>query len=260
MLLAVDIGNTQTAFGIFNDAGELVYTGRIATTSAKTPDELAILIHSLFARHSIETAAIDRVVIASVVPSLTSHWVELSRELPADDILLVDAQRCGGLEILLDNPAEAGADRLANAIGAIQRYGAPAIVVDFGTATNIDVIDGCSAYRGGVISPGLETSADALFSHAARLSAVDLDPPERVIGSSTRQAIQAGLMRGEAAKVDGLVSQVIEELGAVSTPTVIATGGLAQIMAPLCSSIAHIDSELTLCGLFEVARREESGI
>ncbi|MCL2491832.1 MAG: type III pantothenate kinase [Coriobacteriia bacterium] len=257
MLLAVDIGNTQTAFAIFDADETLVYTGRIATIAAQTPDELQVLITSLFTIHAIALERIDQVVIASVVPSLTEHWVTLAEAFGADDILVVDAASCGGLDILLDVPQEAGADRLANAVGAQARYGTPAIVVDFGTATNIDVIDGNGAYLGGVISPGLETSAEALFSQAARLSAVDLVAPEATIGTSTRSAVQSGLLLGEAAKVQGLVEKVCAELkqrGETKKPAVIATGGLVELLAPLCECIEHIDTDLTLYGLQRIAR------
>jgi len=255
MLLAVDVGNTQTAIGIF-DAGEtLIYTGRLTTSLGQTSDELEVVVQALFALHDIDVTHINQVIIASVVPSLTEHWKRLSAALGATDICIVDSENCGGLAILLDKPSEAGADRLANAIGAVARHGAPAIVVDFGTATNIDVVNESGAYCGGVISPGLDTSADALFSHAARLSAVDLIAPAQVIGTSTRKAVQSGLMLGEAAKVDGLVARTKRELDTTKNPTVIATGGLSETLAPLCDSIEVVDTELTLYGLAEIVRR-----
>jgi len=258
MLLAVDIGNTQTALGIFDGVQSPLYSGRIATNSAQTSDELHVLIHALFALNDIDAETIDHLIIASVVPALTDHWVELGQNLGITEVTVVNASNCGGLKIELDVPSEAGADRLANAVGARTRYGTPAIVVDFGTATNIDVISKEGTYLGGVISPGLETSAAALFSHAARLSAVDLIAPAHVIGTSTKTAVQSGLMYGEAAKVEGLVARVTEELarnGAGNPPVVIATGGLAETIAPLCSCVQHIDTELTLYGLWHIATK-----
>jgi type III pantothenate kinase len=257
MLLAVDIGNTQTAIGLFDEADSLVYTGRITTVAEATSDELRVLISSLFSIDDIEESTIDQVIVASVVPALTEHWVMLGNSLGAQQVMVVDAEQCAGLAIRLDEPSEAGADRLANAVGATVRYGAPAIVVDFGTATNIDVIGADGAYRGGVISPGLETSAAALFDHAARLSAVDLEAPDHVVGTSTKSAVQSGLLYGEAAKVDGLVMQIIAEIAdahADRLPVVIATGGLAPRLAPLCTTVQSIDADLTLYGLLSIAR------
>ena len=253
MLFAVDIGNTQTAIGMFNGTQTPVYSARIATNTAQTTDELHVLIRSLLDIHAIEVSAIDHLIISSVVPALTEQWTDLGSVLHIRRVTVVNAQQCGDLAIKLEVPSEAGADRLANAVGAKTRYGSPAIVVDFGTATNIDIIDADGAYRGGVISPGLETSASALFSHAARLCAVDLIAPKHVIGTSTKSAVQSGLMFGEVAKVDGLVTRVIHELG--DTPVVIATGGLAQTLAPMCSVVDHIDADLTLFGLYAIAQQ-----
>jgi type III pantothenate kinase len=261
MLLASDIGNTQTALGIFRESDTPVYASRIATSPSQTPDELRVLIHALFALYDIDFRALDHLIIGSVVPAQTENWIRLGEALGIGKITVVSSRECGGLDIDLDVPSEAGADRLANAIGAKTRYGAPSIVVDFGTATNIDVISAQGAYQGGVISPGLETSASALFSHAARLSAVDLIAPAHVIGTSTKSAVQSGLIYGEAAKVDGLVKAVIAELGVqehlgdhAERPVVIATGGLVEILAPLCSTIDHIDAELTLYGRWCIAQ------
>jgi type III pantothenate kinase len=158
-----------------------------------------------------------------------------------------------GLVIRYDNPHEVGADRIVNAVAAIEAYGAPVVVVDFGTATTLDVVDADGAYLGGAIAPGVETSAEALFSKAARLSKVDLEDPGRVIGRNTRESVQAGLLLGEAAMVDGLVRRVWAALG-VETP-VVATGGLAERMTPLCETIGHVDADLTLKGLLAVYRR-----
>ncbi len=151
------------------------------------------------------------------------------------------------MPIRYDNPHEVGADRIVNGVAAYESLGGPVVIVDFGTATTLDVISADGAYLGGAIAPGVETSAEALFSKAARLSKVDLEPPERVIGTNTRESVQSGLMLGEAAMVDGLVRRVWTELG-TETP-VVATGGLASRMAPLCETIGHVDADLTLTGL-----------
>ena len=252
MLLAVDIGNSQTVLGVFDEGGQPLFVRRIATNITQTADELGVLIRALFKSDLVTTDTLDCLIVASVVPPLTEHWIELGRALSIDDITVVSAQNCGELVINLDTPAEAGADRLANAVGAQMRYGTPAVVIDFGTATNIDVIDRSGAYCGGVISPGLETSAQALFSHAARLSAVDLVAPNAVIGTSTCSAVQSGLLFGEATKVEGLVQRIIAEME--DMPIVIATGGLAKTLAPLCSCIQHVDTTLTLFGLYHIAQ------
>jgi type III pantothenate kinase len=160
------------------------------------------------------------------------------------------------MKILYDNPHEVGADRIVNGVAAFARLGGPVIVVDFGTATTIDVIDGNGSYLGGAIAPGVETSAEALFTKAARLSKVDLEPPSAVIGTNTRMSVQAGLLLGEAAMVDGLVRRTWVELG-TETP-VIATGGLAERMSTLCDTITHVDPDLTLRGLLLIHQRNDA--
>lgn len=192
-------------------------------------------------------------IIASVVPHLTTAWERLSQDLAPSHVLTVGPGVRTGLNIALDNPHEVGADRIANAVGASEKYGSPVIVVDFGTATNIDVIDVHGVYRGGVISPGLETSAHALFSRAARLSAIDLEFPPKALGTNTKFAIQSGLMLGEIAKVEGLIRKIWAELGYETF--VVATGGLAELMGPHSELVQAVDVDLTLDGLRFIARR-----
>jgi type III pantothenate kinase len=182
-----------------------------------------------------------------VVPRLTSAWEDVAREACECELLVVGPGLKTGMPIRYDNPHEVGADRIANGVAAYARVGGAVIVVDFGTATNFDVVDASGAYLGGAIAPGVETSAEALFTKAARLSKVDLEPPAAVIGTNTRMSVQAGLMLGEAAMVDGLVRRTWTELG-TETP-VIATGGLAERMALLCDTITDVDTDLTLEGL-----------
>lgn len=158
-----------------------------------------------------------------------------------------------GMPIRYDDPREVGADRIVNGVAALDAFGAPVIVIDFGTATTLDVIDAEGSYLGGAIAPGVETSAEALFSRAARLAKVDLEPPSRVIGRTTRESVQAGLMLGEAAMVDGLVRRAWQEIG--QECPVVATGGLAERMSPLCETIGHVDMDLTLKGLLLVYER-----
>jgi type III pantothenate kinase len=246
MLLAVDVGNTQTVIGLF-DGNELAGHWRMSTDASLTADELRLRVSGLLALDSHDWGGIDAVILASVVPRLTLAWEELSRAAAGHDPMVVGPGLKTSMPIRYDNPHEVGADRVVNGVAAYQRVGGAVLVVDFGTATTIDVIAEDGGYLGGVIAPGVETSAEALFSKAARLSKVDLEPPARVIGTNTRSSVQSGLLLGEAAMIDGLVRKIWAELG-VTTP-VIATGGLASLMAPLCETVTAVDEDLTLRGL-----------
>jgi len=192
-------------------------------------------------------------VIASVVPALTLAYEEVAERATALPPMVIGPGIKTGIAIRYDNPHEVGADRIVNAVAAFEAYGGPAIVVDFGTATTLDVIAEDGAYLGGAIAPGVETSAEALFRRAARLASVDLEPPDRVIGRNTRESVQAGLLLGEAVMVDGLVRRAWGELGGPCE--VVATGGLAERMAELCETIGHVDADLTLRGLSLIYRR-----
>jgi type III pantothenate kinase len=246
MILAVDIGNTQTVLGLISSAG-LDGRWRVSTDASLTADEIRVKIGGLLSLDGRTWAEIERVVVSSVVPALTLAYEELASRATGVEPLVVGPGVKTGLAIAYDNPHEVGADRIVNAVAAIAAFGAPVIVVDFGTATTFDVVDESGAYLGGAIAAGVETSAEALFRRAARLSAVDLEPPARVIGRNTRESTQAGLLFGEAAMVDGLVRRMWIELGAECV--VVATGGLAERMAPLCETIREVDPDLTLKGL-----------
>lgn len=261
MLLAIDVGNTQTVIGVF-DGETIVHTWRIASNVTATADELRIVYATLLRVHGIDLTQIDRAILACVVPRLVTQYETLASSTGDIDLTIVTPTiNLGAMKICLDNPHEAGADRIANAVAARTCYPLPAIVVDFGTATNIDVIDAQGNYRGGVISPGLETSAQALFARAARLGAVDLEFPLKSLGTSTRSAVQSGLMFGEVAKVEGLVARIATELAQetspecqyTSTPTIIATGGLAETLAPCCACVTDTNPLLTLEGLRIIA-------
>lgn len=252
MLLAVDIGNTQTVLGLIED-GTIDSRWRMATDPTLTSDEIRVKIGGLLALDGHDRGEIAGVAIASVVPTLTAAYEELAERITGAHPLVIGPGVKTGLAIAYENPREVGADRIVNAVAAIEAYGAPVIVVDFGTATTLDVVDASGAYLGGAIAPGIETSAEALFRRAARLSAVDLEPPARVIGRSTRESIQAGLLFGEAARVDGLVRRTWAELG-YECP-VVATGGLAERISPLCETVTAVDVDLTLTGLALVWER-----
>jgi type III pantothenate kinase len=244
MLLAIDVGNTQTVLGLFREQ-ELLERWRISSDASMTADEVRLTTAGLLGLGGRSWDDVHEVVLASVVPRLTSAWGDVVGD--ERTLLTVGPGLKTGLVIRYDNPHEVGADRIVNAIAAVEYHGAPVIVVDFGTATTLDVISPAGEYLGGAIAPGVETSAEALFAKAARLSKVDLEPPASVIGTNTRASVQAGLVLGEAVMVDGLVRRVHGELGCEAT--VIATGGLAPRMAGICETVDHVDVDLTLKGL-----------
>ncbi len=252
MLLAVDVGNTQTVLGLFAEK-RLAGHWRISTNASLTADELRVKVAGLLALDGLSWDDVASVILASVVPRVTAAWEDLVAASCDCDIMEVGPGLKTGMPIKYDNPHEVGADRIVNGVAAYARVGGPVVIVDFGTATTIDVIDASGAYLGGAIAPGVETSAEALFTKAARLSKVDLEPPSAVIGTNTRMSVQAGLLLGEAAMVDGLVRRTWSELG-TETP-VIATGGLAERMATLCDTITEVDMDLTLTGLLMIFER-----
>ena len=247
MLLAIDVGNTQTVLGVY-ESDRLLVLWRIATNKADTADELRLKAQPLLTLEGIDPGAIDGCALASVVPSLTSAWVRAVKRMCGHDAIVCRADSAGSLfDPDYDNPSEIGADRVADAVAARALYGAPVVVVDFGTATNIEVVDREGRFVGGIIAPGLETSMAALFSHASKLPTIDLADPKSAIGRNTVHAMQSGIVYGEADRVDGFVRRIFAQLG-YEAP-VIATGGLASTMAPLCSTITGTRPDLTLEGL-----------
>ncbi len=252
MILAVDVGNTHTVLGLFSD-GVLDGHWRVSSNVSLTADELRVKVGALLDAAGHGWSHVEHVVISSVVPRLTAAYEELSLTATGTAPMVVGPGLKTGMPIRYDNPHEVGADRIVNGIAAFEALGGPVIVVDFGTATTIDVIDESGVYLGGAIAPGVETSAEALFAKAARLSKVDLEAPLRAIGRNTRESVQAGLLFGEAAMVDGLVRRVRAEIGAEAP--VVATGGLAPQMAPLCETVEHVDVDLTLKGLMLIYER-----
>ena len=255
MLLTVDIGNTQTAIGLF-DGGELCSRWSFTTRSTDTADEVHLNLAGQFSLSKHDLGEVEDVVIASVVPPLTGCWEEVARRVSGKDPIVVGPGIETGLAMHYDNPAEVGADRVADALGAIELEGAPVIVVDLGTATNIEVVDESGAFRGGIIAPGLGTSAQDLASHAARLPMVDLSFPAHVVGTNTNDAMRSGLMWGEVARIDGLVNFIFGELG--YRAPVIATGGYANVMAERSSVVTRHEPNLTLRGLRIIYERNTS--
>ncbi len=241
MLLAVDVGNTQTALCIFRDS-ELVDHWRLATERSSTADELGVLLAGL-----LDFDDVDGICLASTVPVLVREWEAFAAKWAHAPLLVVGPGAKTGIPIRYDDPRELGPDRIANSIAARERYGAPVIVVDFGTSTNFDVVSPDGEYVGGVLAPGVEVSMEALFSRAARLVKVDYSAPETVIGKTTVSALQSGLVYGFAGQVDGIVGRIRGELGVDARA--IATGGLADLVAPHSHTIERVDPFLTLEGL-----------
>lgn len=246
MLLTIDMGNTQTAVGLFRDE-ELALHWRLSTVRDRTADEYRLLLHGLFEQDGVDPERFEGAVISSVVPSATSALTEAVAGFVSGEILVVGPGVKTGMPILIDNPREVGADRVVNSVAARARYGTPVIVVDFGTSTNFDIVSENGEYLGGVIAPGLEVSMDALVGATAALRRVELKPPRSVIGKGTVEAIQAGLLYGHAGFVDSIVDRIRAELG----PDVkaVATGGLARTIVEHCRTVDLVDDFLTLDGL-----------
>lgn len=250
MLLAIDVGNTQTVIGLYgnDDAShELLDHWRIATNHERTSDEHALLFQEFlsFAGHDWQSD-IAGVAISSGVPMVTMELRRMCERYLKIEPLVLGAGVKTGMPVLYDNPREVGGDRIANAVGAYDLYGGPTIVVDFGTATTFDVISGAGEYLGGAIIPGIEISLDALFGRAAALRRVELVEPRSVVGKTTVESIQSGVIYGYSAMVDGMCDRIEEVTGEA---TVIATGGLADLISPVADSIEHTEPWLTLHGL-----------
>jgi type III pantothenate kinase len=241
MLLAVDVGNTQTVLGLFRD-GDLADHFRLATDRSRTGDELGVTLSAL-----LELEDVDGVCLSTTVPALQREWERVAERWLRAPLLVVGPGTRTGIAIRYDDPREVGPDRIVNAVAAAERYGAPCIVVDFGTSTNFDIVSPAGEYVGGVLAPGIEVSMDALFARAARLVKVDFAAPATVIGKTTVGGLQSGLVYGFAGQVDGIVARIREELG-VDAQTV-ATGGLADLIAPHARTLDRVDPFLTLEGL-----------
>ena len=258
MLLVLDVGNTNTVLGVFaktandDDLSPLRYehllaNWRVATIATQTVDEYGVLFRNLFAMEKIEVKGIGGIVISSVVPPLDSTLRQVCERYFHTKPLFIEPGVKTGMPVLYDNPAEVGADRIVNSVAAFEKFGGPCVVVDFGTATTFDCVSAKGEYQGGVISPGIGISADALFEKTARLPRVDIRKPVRVIGSTTVGSLQSGLYYGYLGLVDGILERLLDEMG--EEVTVIATGGLAGLIGTGSKYIKHVDDLLTLEGL-----------
>ena len=256
MLLVVDIGNTNTVLGI-TDGEKLVQRWRLVS-ERHTSDELAICLFNLLSIAGIRPAEVSGAALCSVVPPLDAHWEECIRRYLSVDCLKVTNRSDIGIPVLYENISEVGADRLVNAVAGIELFGSPLLVVDFGTAITVDAISPRGEYLGGAIAPGLVVSMEALFGKAAKLPKVSLDLPESVIGRNTRDSMQSGFLYGFAGMVDSLVERIRDELG--EEAKAIATGGQADIIAPISRSISAVEPWLTLEGLRLVYERDRGVI
>ena len=246
MLLAADVGNTQTVFAVYADA-RLVEHWRVATESERTADELAVLLGRLLELRELGFEDVDGAVLSSTVPTLVRAYEELAARHVEAPLLVLGPGTKTGVPVLYDDPREVGPDRVANSVAARELYGGPCIVVDFGTSTNFDAVSAAGEYVGGVLAPGIEISMEALFARAARLTKVDFVEPDGAIGKTTTAALQAGVVYGFAGQVDGIVRRMRAELG--SEAKVVATGGLADLIAPYSETISETNPLLTLEGL-----------
>ncbi|HLS20484.1 MAG TPA: type III pantothenate kinase [Bacillota bacterium] len=256
MIFVLDIGNTNTVLGVFKD-NELFHEWRIKTDRHKTEDEFAILVKSLFDLKNISFKDIKGIIISSVVPPIMFALEQMCRKYFAIEPLVIGREEVNSqLGMRYPNPREIGADRIVNAVGAIKSYGAPVIIVDFGTATTYCYVNEKEEYYGGIISPGIKISMEALYSKASKLPKIEIQRPETVIGHSTVEAMQSGVYYGYVGQVDGIIKRMKEQVG--NTAKVIATGGLAPLIAKGSETIDHVDQQLTLKGLYIIYKRNET--
>jgi type III pantothenate kinase len=257
MLLVVDVGNTQTHFGVFQEDGEAIAEHwRFATVRESTGDELAAALSNLLGLRGLAFSDVDSSIVSSTVPQLSEQWTHVADRYLGHQMLVVGPTIRTGMPIRIDNPHEVGADRLVNAVAAYDRVKDTCLVVDFGTAITYDAVSAAGEYLGGIITPGAEISIDALYDRAAKLPKVELAEPRSLIGKSTVDAIRSGIVYGFAGQVEGIVARLRDELG--QDTKAIATGGLAELLVPFIrETIDEVDDLLTLVGLRLIWRRNQ---
>jgi len=260
MLLAIDVGNTNIVLGVF-EGDHLAHSWRLATYRERTADELGMMVTQLFRHGGLQASQIDGMILASVVPPLTGMMLEMAVRYFGREPMVVEGTSRTGMPVRYEPPSDVGADRIVNGVAAFELYGrpagAPTIVVDFGTATTFDAISAAGEYLGGVICPGIQISADALFQHAARLPRVDVRKPAAVVGRTTVASMQSGLFFGYVDMVDGIVRRMRQELGGGGPVATVATGGMAGVIAKETGVIDAVNPDLTLIGLRMIWERNQ---
>jgi len=257
MLLVIDVGNSNTVVGLYRD-DELLAHWRIVTTHYRTSDELRVLLMMLLQQDNVNPADINGCCISSVVPQFNMALTDVVRQSFGIEALMVEPGIKTGIQLHIENPKELGADRLVNAVAAVDEHDGPLIIIDFGTATTLDYVTENAEYKGGIIFPGIQLSADALFEHCAKLPRVEISTPKSIIGRNTVDHIRGGLTYGSADMVDGLVKRIVDEAGV--SCTVVATGGLAPIIAEAAQSIDIVDPLLTMKGLRVIYTRNTKDV
>lgn len=254
MILTIDIGNTNIVFGC-SDKNKILFIERIATRSTSTDTEYAILFKNVLELHSIDSSDIEGGIISSVVPSATNLVKRAVKKLADIDILVVGPGVKNGLKILMDNPAQLGSDLVVDAVAGIAEYPVPLIICDFGTATTISAISSKKEYLGGVIMPGVKVSHDSLVGRTSQLPKISFEAPKHIIGKNTIECMKSGLLAATASSIDGMIERIEDELG--EKATVIATGGLASTIIPLCKRQIEIDDMLLLKGLMIIYNKNK---
>lgn len=256
MLLAVDIGNTNIVFGCVNDENDVVLFERIATSHQATATEYAVLIKNILEMNGFSVSDINDSIMSSVVPSVTGAVTNAIKKLFGIDVMTVGPGVKTGLNILIDNPAQLGSDQVVDAVAGINQYPVPQIIIDMGTATTVSVVDGNKNYLGGLIIAGMGTAVNALTSRTAQLPKINFEVPEKVIGTNTIDCMKSGALYSNACALDGIIERIESELG--ERCTVVATGGLAEIVVPLCRRDVILDKSLLIKGLTIIYRKNKS--
>ncbi|MBQ2803649.1 MAG: type III pantothenate kinase [Lachnospiraceae bacterium] len=255
MILAIDIGNTNIVVGCI-DKEKTYFIERISTDKHRTELEYAIVLKNVLDIYQIQPSELEGSIICSVVPQITQIIKLAVKKILLREVMVLGPGIKTGMNILMDNPAQVGSDLIASAIGAINEYPAPLIIFDMGTATTVCVVDRNKNYIGGMILPGIQTALDALTSNAAQLSGIDLVPPKRIIGKNTIESMRSGIINGNAASVDGIITRIQEELK--EKATIVATGGLAKVIIPFCRENIILDEDLLLKGLLYIYEKNKS--